>query len=113
MYQETSAYNDDPALLGVSSAGVVAGESQLLETVGILVANDASSLIWRNVDVLVSEFCLSRGCVDGFGEALATLQAGWLWQAMDGLSLLVSVAMSEFRDEYMRGMLVTRSRRFR
>lgn len=101
MHQETSTYNNDTALLGIGSPGIVTGEGQLLETVGILVTDDASSLVWRDVDVLVSEFCLGGGCVDGLGEALATLQPGWLWQAVDGLGFLVPVPVSGCRIELL------------
>lgn len=91
-------YNDDTALLGIRSPGVVASESQLFETTGILVADDASSLVGRDVDVLVSELCLGRGRVDGFREALTALQPGRLRQAVDGLGLLVPVLVSGCRD---------------
>ena len=86
--------NDDSALLGVRSSGLVAGEGQLLDARGVLVSDDFPSLVGRDVDVLVAELSLGGRGVNGLGEALALGEAGGLRQVVDGLGLLVPEAES-------------------
>ena len=84
-----STYNDDAAFLSVGGSGIVAGESQLLNARGILVSDDFSSFIRRDVDVLVAKLGLGRGRVDGLGKALALGKASRLREVVDGLRLLI------------------------
>ena len=79
--------NDDSPFLGVGSAGVVAGECQLLDTRGILVSDDFPSLVRRDVEVLVSELGFGGRGVNGPRKALALGETGRLREVVDGLTL--------------------------
>lgn len=82
-------YDNDSPLLCIGGPGFVASQGQFLKTRGILIANDASSLVGRDVDVLVSELSLGRWCVDGLGKSLAALQPRGLREAVNSLCLLI------------------------